>query len=60
MADADRILRTLVVGEPPSTRVHEDERHVVPRCDGDPQRLPWTPGPGAPEAIRAAAAGRTA
>jgi histidine triad (HIT) family protein len=30
--------------------------HVIPRYDGDPLRLPWTPAPGDPEAIAAAAA----
>jgi len=30
--------------------------HVIPRYDGDPLRLPWTPAPGDPEEI--AAAGR--
>ena len=28
--------------------------HVIPRYDGDPLRLPWTPRPGDPEEIRAA------
>jgi len=31
--------------------------HVIPRYEGDPLRLPWTPGPGDPGAI--AAAGQT-
>lgn len=30
--------------------------HVIPRYDGDPLRLPWTPGPGDEEEIRAAGA----
>src|ERR1700722_11053934 len=30
--------------------------HVIPRYDGDPLRLPWTPSPGDPEEIAAAAA----
>jgi histidine triad (HIT) family protein len=30
--------------------------HVIPRYDGDPLRLPWVPGPGDMEEIRAAAA----
>jgi histidine triad (HIT) family protein len=29
--------------------------HVIPRYDGDPLRLPWTPGPGDREEIAAAA-----
>jgi histidine triad (HIT) family protein len=29
--------------------------HVIPRYDGDPLRLPWTPAPGDPEEIAAAA-----
>ena len=29
--------------------------HVIPRYDGDPLRLPWTPGPGDPDEIAAAA-----
>jgi histidine triad (HIT) family protein len=30
--------------------------HVIPRYDGDPLRLPWTPGTGDPDEIAAAAA----
>jgi histidine triad (HIT) family protein len=30
--------------------------HVIPRYDGDPLRLPWTPSPGDPAEIAAAAA----
>ncbi len=30
--------------------------HVIPRYAGDPLRLPWTPGPGDPDEIAAAAA----
>jgi histidine triad (HIT) family protein len=30
--------------------------HVIPRYSGDPLRLPWTPGPGDPDEIAAAAA----
>jgi histidine triad (HIT) family protein len=29
--------------------------HVIPRYQGDPLRLPWTPAPGDPEEIAAAA-----
>jgi len=29
--------------------------HVIPRYEGDPLRLPWTPGPGDPTEIAAAA-----
>jgi histidine triad (HIT) family protein len=29
--------------------------HVIPRYDGDPLRLPWTPAPGQPAEIQAAA-----
>ncbi|MFZ0087861.1 MAG: HIT domain-containing protein [Solirubrobacteraceae bacterium] len=29
--------------------------HVIPRYDGDPLRLPWTPAPGDPDDIAAAA-----
>jgi histidine triad (HIT) family protein len=29
--------------------------HVIPRYDDDPLRLPWTPGPGDPDEIKAAA-----
>jgi len=29
--------------------------HVIPRYDDDPLRLPWTPGPGDPDEIAAAA-----
>lgn len=29
--------------------------HVIPRYDGDPLKLPWTPTPGDPAAIAAAA-----
>ena len=29
--------------------------HVIPRYDGDPLRLPWTPAPGDPDEIAAAA-----
>jgi histidine triad (HIT) family protein len=29
--------------------------HVIPRYDGDPLRLPWTPAPGDPDEINAAA-----
>jgi histidine triad (HIT) family protein len=29
--------------------------HVIPRYEGDPLRLPWTPGPGDPEEIAGAA-----
>jgi histidine triad (HIT) family protein len=29
--------------------------HVIPRYGGDPLRLPWTPGEGDPEEIKAAA-----
>jgi len=29
--------------------------HVIPRYDGDPLKLPWTPGPGDPDEIEAAA-----
>ena len=28
--------------------------HVIPRYEGDPLRLPWTPEPGDPDEIRAA------
>jgi histidine triad (HIT) family protein len=28
--------------------------HVIPRYEGDPLRLPWVPGPGDPDEIRAA------
>jgi histidine triad (HIT) family protein len=28
--------------------------HVIPRYAGDPLQLPWVPGPGDPDAIRAA------
>ena len=28
--------------------------HVIPRYEGDPLRLPWTPAPGDPDEIRAA------
>jgi histidine triad (HIT) family protein len=30
--------------------------HVIPRYEGDPLRLPWTPAPGDPDQIAAAAA----
>ena len=30
--------------------------HVIPRYEGDPLRLPWTPGPGDPDEIAGAAA----
>jgi histidine triad (HIT) family protein len=30
--------------------------HVLPRYEGDPLRLPWTPAPGDPDEIAAAAA----
>ena len=30
--------------------------HVIPRYPDDPLRLPWTPGPGEPDAIAAAGA----
>jgi histidine triad (HIT) family protein len=30
--------------------------HVIPRYEGDPLRLPWTPAPGSPEEIASAAA----
>ncbi len=30
--------------------------HVIPRYEGDPMRLPWTPSPGDPDEIAAAAA----
>jgi histidine triad (HIT) family protein len=30
--------------------------HVIPRYEGDPLRLPWTPAPGDPDEIAAAAA----
>ncbi len=33
--------------------------HVIPRYDDDPLRLPWTPAPGDPEQIAAAAAALT-
>jgi histidine triad (HIT) family protein len=29
--------------------------HVIPRYEGDPLRLPWTPGPGDPDEIAEAA-----
>jgi len=29
--------------------------HVIPRWEGDPLRLPWVPGPGDPDEIRATA-----
>jgi histidine triad (HIT) family protein len=29
--------------------------HVIPRYEGDPLRLPWTPTPGDPEEIAAVA-----
>lgn len=29
--------------------------HVIPRYEGDPMRLPWTPSPGDPDEISAAA-----
>lgn len=29
--------------------------HVIPRYEGDPLRLPWTPAPGDPQEIEAAA-----
>ena len=29
--------------------------HVIPRYEGDPMRLPWTPAPGDPDEIAAAA-----
>jgi histidine triad (HIT) family protein len=29
--------------------------HVIPRYEGDPLRLPWTPGPGDPDEIASAA-----
>lgn len=29
--------------------------HVIPRYGGDPLRLPWVPGPGDPDEIKAAA-----
>ncbi len=34
--------------------------HVIPRYADDPLRLPWLPGPGDPDEIRAAAADLTA
>ena len=34
--------------------------HVIPRYDGDPLRLPWVPGPGDMDDIKAAAAQLTA
>lgn len=34
--------------------------HVIPRYEGDPLRLPWTPAPGDPAAIAAAAGALTA
>ena len=34
--------------------------HVIPRYDGDPLRLPWVPGPGDMDEIKAAAAQLTA
>ena len=30
--------------------------HVIPRYEGDPLRLPWTPGPGDPDEIAGTAA----
>jgi histidine triad (HIT) family protein len=30
--------------------------HVIPRYEGDPLRLPWVPGPGDTDEIKAAAA----
>src|ERR1700738_3574362 len=33
--------------------------HVIPRYEGDPLRLPWTPAPGDPAEIAAAAAALT-
>jgi histidine triad (HIT) family protein len=43
-------------GAPAWQTVFHFHMHVIPRYDGDPLRLPWTPAAGDPEAIAAAGA----
>jgi hypothetical protein len=50
MRDPDCLFSKIVAGEVPSQRVDEDDRY-----EGDPLRLPWTPAPGDPDEIGAAA-----
>jgi histidine triad (HIT) family protein len=35
--------------------VYHFHMHVIPRYEGDPLKLPWTPAPGDPDEIAAAA-----
>ena len=43
-------------GSPAWQTVFHFHIHVIPRYDGDPLRLPWTPAPGDPDEIAAAGA----
>ncbi len=43
-------------GRPAWQTVFHFHMHVIPRYQDDPLRLPWTPAPGDPEEIAAAAA----
>jgi histidine triad (HIT) family protein len=68
MAAAQRLARTVVerlgadgvnlinsCGSAAWQTVFHFHIHVIPRYEGDPMRLPWTPSPGDPDEIDAAA-----
>jgi histidine triad (HIT) family protein len=53
--DADGITLLNSCGAAAWQTVFHFHIHVIPRYEGDPLRLPWTPAPGDPEQIAAAA-----
>jgi histidine triad (HIT) family protein len=53
--DADGINLLNSCGAPAWQTVFHLHMHVIPRYDGDPLRLPWTPETGDPEVIAATA-----
>jgi histidine triad (HIT) family protein len=53
--DADGVNLINSCGEVAWQTVFHFHVHVIPRYEGDPMRLPWTPSPGDPDEISAAA-----
>jgi histidine triad (HIT) family protein len=53
--DADGVNVLNAAGSAAWQTVFHFHLHVIPRYEGDPLRLPWVPGPGDPDEIKAAA-----
>jgi histidine triad (HIT) family protein len=53
--DADGVNVLNAAGSAAWQTVFHFHLHVIPRYEGDPLRLPWIPGPGDPDEIKAAA-----